>query len=119
MAGFFDNRIFLYSDINDIKNIKFDVIFTLDVLEHIENFKPILDKFQKLSHRKTKIIISGPTENIIYKLGRRLAGFRGGYHLKNIYDIERSLQNNGFIMTQLIKLYFPVVLFRISLWNLR
>jgi len=110
-------NIQIYKDISEIKDTFFDIIFALDVLEHIENLKPILEILKKISHEKTKIIISGPTENTIYRLGKHLAGFKGRYHLRNIYDVERELRESGFMMKKLKKLYFPIILFRVSLWN--
>lgn len=111
-------RIPVYTDIMDINDIKFDIIFALDVLEHIENLEPILKKFLQLSHKDSKFIISGPTENFLYKIGRFLAGFKGHYHLKNIYDIERDLEKAGLKLLKVKRLYPPVTLFRISLWEI-
>ncbi len=60
------------------------------------------------------ILISGPTENLAYRMGRKLAGRRdtGNYHLRSIYDIKRSMRNLaqvGVIAT----LYAPIPLFEI------
>ena len=63
------------------------------------------------------LIISGPTESFLYKIGRKLAGFSGDYHVTNIYDVERKFSEGGFTKTGLKKLYFPFTLFRISTWR--
>lgn len=110
-------KIPIFKDVMEIKAIKFDIIFLLDVLEHIEDIDPILQKLIDLSHSETKFIVSGPTESFMYKLGRFLAGFKGHYHLKNIYDIERDLKKAGLKLLKVKRLYPPVTLFRISLWG--
>lgn len=108
----------VFKDIMEIEEkIKFDVFFALDVFEHIEDINPILDKMLRLSHRDTKFVVSGPTESILYKFGRFLAGFKGHYHVKNIYDIEKDLRNRGFKLLKLKRLYLPITLFRVSLWG--
>lgn len=110
-------KLSLFRNLMDIKEIKFDIIFALDVLEHIDETDSILQKLIDLSHCETKFIISGPTESFMYKVGRFLAGFKGHYHLKNIYDIERDLKKAGLRLLKVKRLYPPVTLFRISLWG--
>jgi 2-polyprenyl-3-methyl-5-hydroxy-6-metoxy-1,4-benzoquinol methylase len=107
----------LYRNIFDLKSRRFDYILALDVLEHIDNVDTFIDKFMELSHDKTKIIISGPTENTLYKLGRVLAGFSGHYHVRNIYDIEREFKKKQLKNNITRNLFFPFTLFRISSWS--
>ncbi|MCX7990599.1 MAG: class I SAM-dependent methyltransferase [Proteobacteria bacterium] len=110
-------KIPVFKDIMDIENLKFDIVFALDVFEHIDNLEPILKKVKELSKNDTKLIISGPTESFIYKIGRFLAGFKGHYHVKNIYDIEKEVTESGFKLLKLKRLYPPITLFRISMWG--
>lgn len=107
----------VYEDLYQIERRPFDTIFALDVLEHIEDLYPIIEKFKELSDEKTKLIVSGPTENIIYRAGRLLAGFSGHYHVKNIYDIEKALEEDNFKCIGIRTLYPPCPLFRISSWH--
>lgn len=107
----------IYEDIFEIKNKKFDYIVALDVLEHIEDIDIFIDKFADLSHDGTVIIVSGPTESPLYRLGRLLAGFKGHYHKTNIYHIENLFRDKGLKNLSVKKLYFPFVLFRISTWR--
>lgn len=117
VAKLLNLNIPIFANIYEIKNIKFDLILALDVLEHIDDLKPIIEKFIELSDKKTKFIISGPTESFVYKIGRLLAGFKGHYHLKNIYQIEQELAKAGLKKIKVKKLYPPFTLFRISLWE--
>ena len=44
-----------------------------------------------------KVIVSGPTENKLYQLGRRIAGreFTGAYHVRNVDSIGELLTRVG------------------------
>jgi len=107
----------LYDDLFKITGRKFDLILALDVLEHIEDLDPFIDRFRELSSQGAKVIVSGPTENLLYRFGRLLAGFSGDYHVTNIYDIEKRLSAVGLQREALKVLYPPVPLFRISRWK--
>ena len=54
---------------------KYDTIFALDVLEHVDDLEKYLVKLASLLKEGGQMIISGPTENFLYKIGRTLAGF--------------------------------------------
>lgn len=90
----------------------YDVITTLDVLEHVEDLKGTLNDLLRLLKQGGRLVISGPTENIFYKLGRRMAGkeYSGDYHERGIAEIKRELANRGAI-DQIAVLYRPVPLF--------
>ena len=108
---------FVEGDIFNQKfNQKFDIIIALDVLEHIPlNILPsYLNLFKELMTDNGKLIISGPTENILYKIGRFLAGndFTGSYHETNISLIKQEFKKI-FQVKKIKKLYFPFVLFEV------
>jgi len=117
MAGRLKVEAEVFDDMEKIAPRKFDLILALDVLEHIEDLGPVLKGLAGLSHEKTALIVSGPTESALYRLGRRLAGFTGHYHVRSVYGVERELKGSGFEMTALRRLYFPLVLFRVSSWR--
>ena len=58
------------------------------------------------------MIVSGPTENIFYKLGRRVAGreYTGNYHERGIAEIKHQLASVAHI-EQIAVLYWPLPLF--------
>lgn len=95
---------------------KFDVIIALDVLEHIplDELPLYLKKFELLLKPRGVIIISGPTENWLYKLGRFFAGndFTGHYHETTIGKIKR-ICNIYFKVKLISKLIWPITLFEI------
>lgn len=108
----------VYQNLFDINNEQFDKIFALDVFEHIDNPQEYIKKLIELSKENTQLIISGPTENWLYKLGRKIAGFSGHYHLRNIYDIEQLLEQNGLKCLKVKLLYPLLTLFRVSIWKI-
>lgn len=111
------NINFIQGDIFDQKfDQKFDIILALDVLEHIPlNLLPkYLNLFSELLTPNGRLIISGPTENILYKIGRFVAGadFTGSYHETNISLIKIECKKI-FSIKKVRKLYFPLVLFEV------
>ena len=82
------------TNLGNLKNLhgKIDLILAMDVLEHVNDVEDILENFYELLSDDGIIIISGPTENQIYKIGRTLANFRGDYHERNIYDIIKKTE---------------------------
>ena len=106
----------IHDGISRITKAKFDTILALDVLEHVDDLDAYIHTFKDLSHENTRVVVSGPTESILYKAGRWLAGFSGDYHIRNIYEIERAFMESGFKRIALKKLYFPITHFRITAW---
>jgi 2-polyprenyl-3-methyl-5-hydroxy-6-metoxy-1,4-benzoquinol methylase len=67
-----------------------DLILVLDVLEHMRDPSETIFELASLLSPDGVMIISGPTENWLYRLGRRIVGFEGHYHHTNIYAIGQS-----------------------------
>lgn len=94
----------------------YDAIFAIDSLEHNEDYAELLAELVSRMAPGGILVLSGPTENSLYKLGRRIAGFEGHYHHTTIFDIEREAQ-------QLLEMVasrtvpFGVPLFRITVWK--
>jgi 2-polyprenyl-3-methyl-5-hydroxy-6-metoxy-1,4-benzoquinol methylase len=73
-----------------------DLIFALDVFEHLSEIElPIISRrLCGLLAVGGRMIVSGPTESLMYRLGRFIAGFRNVYHYRNIFDIDGQLQHD-------------------------
>ncbi len=95
-------RIKYINNLNEIKEYsgKIDLILALDVLEHVDDLPTILSGFSQLLSRDGILVISGPTENFIYKIGRMLAHYSGDYHARNIYDVNIATKNYFEIVFQ-------------------
>lgn len=110
------NIKFIEGDIfkQDLPDNSFDVIFALDVLEHIENLPEYILLFKRLLAPNGIIVVSGPTENILYKIGRKIAGdrFTGDYHVTNISKIKEEFKAHLKVNT-IKKLIYPFIFFEI------
>lgn len=85
---------------------KIDLILALDVLEHVGDLGGILSDLGQLMTPNGRILVSGPTENMLYRLGRRLAGYSGHYHRRSIRDVERAMLRDFRIITK--RVLFPL-----------
>ena len=93
----------------------FDLIFALDSLEHNEDYQKLVARIIKCLVPGGSLIISGPTENTLYKLGRRIARFSGHYHCTTISDINREVDSLLLLEKRKI-IPFGLPLFSISQW---
>ena len=95
---------------------QYAAIFALDSLEHNEHVASIVDRLVASLRDDGILIISGPTENFLYKAGRRIARFDGHYHKTTIYDIERTLVARvSLVRRRILPLGIP--LFSITCWK--
>ena len=92
----------------------FDLINALDVLEHVDDLPGTLSDLLNLLRPGGRLVVSGPTENILYQIGRRLAGpeYSGEYHERGIAEIKREL-NRMARLEQIATLYWPIPLFEV------
>jgi len=91
----------------------FDCIICADVLEHVDNLNELIKTITSKLKPDGCLIISGPTENFFYRLGRLTAGFKGDYHHRTIYDIRSAIQKSGLSMKKKINIPSWPVLFQI------
>lgn len=93
-------------------NYFFDIVFCLDTLEHFENLEEPVKEIKRILKNNGLLIISVPTENLFYKLGRLLIkgtismkkGPAAGPHFQNAIDVENYLLSHGFNIVQKISL---------------
>ena len=100
--------------LKDLPKASFDRIVATDVLEHVKDLAGTLHDMQELLVPGGQIIVSGPTENILYKIGRVLAGpeYSGDYHERGILEV-RGLLAKQMQVVQIATLYWPVPLFEL------
>ena len=89
-----------------------DLILALDVLEHVDDLNVVLVELCSRLSPGGEIIVSAPSENFAYKIGRRLAGseYSGDYHVRNIYHIRQSLRQFVDVRT-VAALFAPIPFF--------
>ena len=92
----------------------FDLINALDVLEHVDDLPKTLTELMGLLKPGGRLVVSGPTENLLYRIGRKLAGpeYSGEYHERGIPEIKRELARLAHV-EPIATLYWPVPLFEI------
>ena len=102
------------SPISQLPHGLFDLINALDVLEHVDDLPQTLSSLMNLLKPGGQLVVSGPTENILYQIGRVLAGpeYSGDYHERGIAEIKRELSRLARI-EPIATLYQPIPLFEV------
>ncbi|GAB4543698.1 MAG: hypothetical protein Fur002_16230 [Anaerolineales bacterium] len=99
------------TDLSSFPAASFDLITALDVLEHVQDLPAAVRALMKLLKPGGRLLVSGPTENLFYQMGRRLAGpeYSGAYHERGIAEIKRELASAGDIQPiALLHWYLPL-----------
>ncbi len=104
--------------LDDAPREGFAVVFALDALEHNTNYAELLGRLAEKLRPGGLFVMSGPTENALYRLGRAIARFDSHYHETNIHAIERAAQDN-LRLVDATTVPFGVPLFRVSAWKRR
>ncbi|MBL8100089.1 MAG: class I SAM-dependent methyltransferase [Anaerolineales bacterium] len=101
-------------NISDLSKNSFDLIIALDVLEHVQDLPKTLTELFSLLKPNGQLIVSGPTENILYQIGRKIAGpeYSGAYHERGIAEIKDEIKKIAHIH-HIATLYQPIPLFEI------
>lgn len=84
-----------------------DNITALEVLEHVQDLPGLLQLFKRKLKPGGRLIVSGPTENAMYKVARKISGFSGEYHVRDIYAIKKAIAEAGFSRQQAAQLPLP------------
>jgi len=100
--------------ISDLPANSFNLILALDVLEHVKDLPRTLNELLALLKPDGQLIVSGPTENILYRIGRKVAGpeYSGAYHERGIAEIKNELASIARL-EPIATLYWPLPLFEI------
>jgi SAM-dependent methyltransferase len=69
-----------------------DLILALDVLEHVADLPATVAQLCRVLVPGGRLVVSGPTENLLYRCGRRLAGFSGSYHRRSVYAVLEAIR---------------------------
>jgi 2-polyprenyl-3-methyl-5-hydroxy-6-metoxy-1,4-benzoquinol methylase len=102
------------TSLSQLRPTSFDLINALDVLEHVDDLSTTLGELLHLLKPGGRLVVSGPTENTFYQIGRKLAGpeFSGEYHERGTAEIKRELARLACV-TPIATLYWPAPLFEI------
>ncbi|MFH1048243.1 MAG: class I SAM-dependent methyltransferase [Patescibacteria group bacterium] len=99
----------LYPGDLDKIDSQFEMILAADVLEHLseDNIKNQIALFYRWLKPGGHLVVSGPTENWIYKIGRKIAGYKGDYHKTDIGTVENIILNSR-LFKQNDKIRYPL-----------
>jgi predicted TPR repeat methyltransferase len=82
-----------------------DVVVAGEVLEHVEPLAPTLELFARWLRPESGLLaVTLPTEGVLYRFGRRLAGFSGHYHHSHASSIDAEIRERGFLRTHVSKI---------------
>ena len=84
-----------------------DCAIALEVLEHVDDVGATAAMLGRKLRRDGRLVVCGPTENTLYALGRRVAGFSGAYHHRDVYDFMRDVEKQGFVATRRARIPLP------------
>ena len=114
-----DLRVTFPDSLTEVTDHSLDYVIAADVLEHFTDPDSIIALMRQKLKQTGKLVISGPTENPVYKAGRIIAGFadKGDYHHTNINELISRIANAGFRLraTRTLPFRFPPFLFKIAL----
>lgn len=112
------NRRARRTTLDEAPHGSFDAVFAIDSLEHNKDFAVLLGRLVDKLAPDGILVLSGPTENALYRLGRRIAGFDGHYHETTIFDIETAA-GARLRRVAVSTLPFGLPLFRVTVWKKR
>ncbi len=106
-------------DINSapFKERSFDVIYALNVLEHIQDLTAAINSIKALlrTNPPGRLVVAAPTENWLYHLGRRAIRFRTPSHYWKAADIENTVLRRYLKVERVVSIYPVFTLFKVYL----
>lgn len=95
-----------------------DLITALDVLEHVEELDGMYASMLEVTAPAGLWVISGPTENLLYRGLRRVSGPGGEGHVRTVHDVLGAVPP-AMVRRRSVRLPFgsPVPLFVVALFQ--
>ncbi len=83
----------------------FDVVIAADVLEHVRALPQACHEIYRITN--ASLLITGPTENLLYQVGRLVFGFQKPVdHFYTYRQVERHIKDVGFALHR--RSYTPI-----------
>ena len=88
----------VHENFSRVNSNSVDTVIASEVFEHLDNPESHINSIQRVLKQDGKLIISLPTENALYKLGKTIAGFRKkeDYHVSTLHDVLGFFDKSGF-----------------------
>jgi len=87
-----------------------DIVVAGEVLEHLDSLSDTLAFFRSSLGRAGRLLVSLPTEGLLYRVGRSLAGFHGEYHRSHAAAIDKEIVRADFRRVRIKKIPGPSAL---------
>jgi radical SAM superfamily enzyme YgiQ (UPF0313 family)/ubiquinone/menaquinone biosynthesis C-methylase UbiE len=92
-----------------IKDASFDLVLAFSSLEHFPDLDFVLDEIFRVLKKNGKLLFLSPSENIFYRMGRRLFGYQKPQdHYYSAKEIMRFIEKKFNLE---VKRYFPLYVF--------
>lgn len=98
-------------DLSKIPDESLDLIVAVEVMEHLDDPASYSRLFAQKLKPGGRLIMSGPTESWLYKLGRFMVGYNKyqDYHEHNAYQLRRIISENSFDLQETIRYPSPLL----------
>ena len=117
-------NIIILNSISNIHNNSVDILFLLDVLEHIENEKNFLQRISKILKKDGILILTVPAYNFLFSPHDVFLKHYRRYNLKRLFKLMNTInleieRNFYFFTTLFFYRLFQVMLHKIKLYNIK
>lgn len=84
--------------LEEVPDGSLDVLYAVEVLEHLDDLPAGIQLIARKLKPGGRLIMSGPTESTLYKIGRFMVGYNKyhEYHRNNVYMLKQGILENGF-----------------------
>ena len=99
-------RVAFLESLEAVPDAELSALVAADVLEHLDDLPAWIDESSRTLRPDGRLVVSGPTENMLYRIGRSIAGFsgKGHYHHRNIADIRLALEEKSYMVERRVVL---------------
>ncbi len=122
LAKRLDLDISFAKDLSIVPDHSLDVLIAVEVMEHLDDPATYTQLFAKKLKPGGRLIMAGPTESNLYKLGRFLVGYSKyhHYHKNNVYHLQEIISSNDFSLEKAVRFPSPLLpLFLICAYHIR
>lgn len=105
MAQELDISVKFSEELSSVPDSSLDLLFAVEVMEHLHDPVAYLKLFAQKLKDTGRLVMSGPTESALYKLGRFMVGYNKyhDYHEHNVYELVEVIAANGFKLDHMIR----------------
>ncbi len=96
--------------LSDLGDGSVDTVVAAQVMEHIDEPEGYYRGFRRVLAPGGRLVMSLPTENLLYRAGKAAAGFgrKGGYHVSNIGPLVELAGKCGFNVIKAVSIPFKL-----------